>query len=101
VSTRKATLLLHRRVALEPAAFVEMVLWAVPRAVSGSVHLLKYRLSYVVRGEPVLRYDNESGKGDHKHLRGVETPYVFVNPETLLDDFWADVRRWNDEDPGS
>jgi hypothetical protein len=36
-------------------------------------------------------YDNERGKGDHKHLKGEELPYVFVSLDRLLDDFAADV----------
>jgi hypothetical protein len=31
----------------------------------------------VVDGVCVLRYDNEAGKGDHKHIGTVETAYVF------------------------
>jgi hypothetical protein len=42
----------------------------------------------------VLRYDNEAGKGDHKHIGGEEIPYAFINAEKLLADFWADVRTW-------
>ena len=37
-------------------------------------------------------YDNERGKGDHRHLDGVETAYVFTSVEKLLADFWLDVR---------
>jgi hypothetical protein len=41
----------------------------------------------------LLRYDNETGKGDHKHLGEKEIPYVFTTPERLLDDFWNDVNK--------
>ena len=34
------------------------------------------RLAYVVRGVCVLRYDNEAGKGDHRHFGSGERPYV-------------------------
>lgn len=53
-----------------------------------------YRLALVVKGNCVLRYDNEAGKGDHKHLDEDEIPYVFSSPEELLDDFWNDVDNW-------
>jgi hypothetical protein len=36
-------------------------------------------------------YENERGKGDHRHIRG-ETPYAFTGVEQLMADFWADVR---------
>lgn len=45
----------------------------------------------------MLRYDNESGKGDHRHMGGKETTYVFVSVDQLLDDFLADVARWKGE----
>ncbi len=37
---------------------------------------------------------NEAGKGDHKQVGDVETPYVFNRYETVLADFWADVESW-------
>jgi hypothetical protein len=51
-------------------------------------------LAYVVRGECVLCYDNEAGKGDHRHLGAVEAPYHFTTPAQLLAEFWSDVDRW-------
>ena len=39
----------------------------------------------------VLRYDNEAGKGDHKHAGDAEQRYRFKDAEQLLVDFWADV----------
>lgn len=36
-------------------------------------------------------YDNERGKGDHKHIGKVETPYKFTTGEQLVADFLADV----------
>lgn len=42
----------------------------------------------------MLRYDNEAGKGDHKHVGGHEVPYRFVDLETLQADFWVDVESW-------
>lgn len=42
-------------------------------------------------GECLLRYDNETGKGDHRHVRDKEHEYRFKNAEQLLADFWNDV----------
>jgi uncharacterized protein DUF6516 len=39
----------------------------------------------------ILRYDNEAGKGDHRHIGRIEKRHKFVDPETLLADFWNDV----------
>ena len=90
----KAGLLLHERHALAEEAFAELRIWSVPERVRGSKHDLKYRLVYVVRGICVLRYDNEAGKGDHRHLGSIETPYDFFSLERLLVDFWHDVDNW-------
>jgi len=90
----KADLLLRERHQLAPDAFVELRIWRVPASLSGSAHSLKYALAYVVKGECVLRYDNEAGKGDHRHLGEAETPYAFTSPEQLLRDFWSDVDSW-------
>jgi len=90
----KAERLVKERLSQGDNGFVELVLWRVPQPVPGSLHLFKYRLAYVVEGECVLRYDNEAGKGDHKHLGDTESVYVFSTPERLLADFWADVDNW-------
>ena len=42
-------------------------------------------------GEVVLLYDVHRGKSHHRHLRGKETSYKFVNEDALLDDFIRDV----------
>jgi Family of unknown function (DUF6516) len=69
----------------------------VPRPVPGSGHDLKYALAYVVSGTCVLRYDNEAGKGDHRHLGAVEMDYRFTTAAALLADFWYDVNQWRPE----
>jgi hypothetical protein len=96
-SNMKAELLLRERHVVAESAFVELRIWRVPAAVPGSAHEYKYALAYVVAGRCVLRYDNEAGKGDHRHIGAVETPYRFTTPEVLLADFWADVARWRPE----
>lgn len=73
------------------AGFVEIVIWQVPDPVSPSDHPYKYRLAYIVKGERIVGYDNERGKGDHRHFSGRETPYRFVSPQQLMVDFMADV----------
>jgi Family of unknown function (DUF6516) len=87
----KATLLIDERHVLDAHAFVEIVVWRLPRAMRGSNHGFKYRLALVVDGLCVLRYDNEAGKGDHRHIRDKEEPYRFTDPERLLTDFWRSV----------
>ena len=89
----KAELLMRERRVLE-VGFIEVIVWGLPEPLNGSAHSFKYRLAYVVEGECVLRYDNESGNGDHRHTGGKETAYVDVSVDQLLDDFLADVAAW-------
>ena len=90
----KAEALARERYILAEDAFVEIVVWRVPRALKGSSHQFKYRLALVAAGECAVRYDNEAGKGDHRHVGDVESTYSFSTYEKLLADFWADVDAW-------
>ena len=87
----KADLLLRERSILRENAFAELVVWRLPAAMSGSTHRYKYRLALIVEGQCVLRFDNETGKGDHRHVGGSETAYRFISAEQLLADFWTAV----------
>lgn len=89
-----ASLLLYERHVLSSNSFAELRIWQVPTAVRGSVHGFKYSLALIVSGECVLRFDNEAGKGNHRHLGETELSYEFVDPTKLLRDFWAEVDRW-------
>jgi hypothetical protein len=82
-----------RRIKLSDTSFAEVVIWQVPQPVHGSVHGYKYRLACVVDEVCVLRYDNEAGKGDHRHFGEREASYAFTTLEQLVEDFWADVAR--------
>lgn len=97
----KAVELIGTRIPYSESAFAELVLWRLPKPIDGSSHRFKYRLAYVVRGECVLRYDNEVGKGDHRHFGKKESAYVFTTPEQLITDFQKDIARWNHENRNS
>jgi hypothetical protein len=93
----KASLVARTRIVYAENAFAELVLWRVPASVIGSAHDFKYRLAYVVDGVCVIRYDNEAGKGDHRHFGDVESAFAFTTPEALLAAFEQDIARWNRE----
>lgn len=83
---------------IDEVTFIETSVVRLAEPLEGSDHPYKYSLALVVAGECVLRYDNERGKGDHKHEGKVEDEYVFTTLSQLLSDFKADVRRvLNDE----
>jgi hypothetical protein len=93
----KAEMLVRRRIVLAEDAFAEIVVWRLGAPMPPSTHPFKYRLAYVVAGSCVLRYDNEAGKGDHRHVGKHETSYAFTTPDQLMADFSADIERWNHE----
>jgi len=73
---------------------IEVVIWHLPAPLPGSTHPYKYRLFY---GQPdgrcIVRYDNERGKGDHRHVDDIEEPYRFFSLRRLVEDFEADIER--------
>ena len=71
--------LLYRQKFLYPdGAIREMVLWQLPKPTKDTC---------------VVRYDNETGKGDHRHEGDREEPYAFTDVETLVADFLVDIAR--------
>ena len=89
-----ARLLLRERRIIAEDRFAEIVIWRLPRPAEGSTHDFKYRMAFVVDQVCVLRFDNETGKGDHKHVGEREVPYRFTDLATLQSDFWKDVETW-------
>lgn len=89
----KALLVIHERVFFEDGFLIEIKVWRVPEPVIPSAHSLKYSLFYGRSGSRVLGYDNEKGKGDHRHDKNGERAYRFISIEKLLEDFKADVER--------
>jgi Family of unknown function (DUF6516) len=88
----RAILILHRKRLYDDGAMAEMKLWLVPAPVRGSKHSFKYSLFYGHAGTRHVGYDNEAGKGDHRHYGDREEVYRFTTPEQLMVDFLADVR---------
>lgn len=97
MTNMKAIELINTRIIYSESKFAELVLWRLSKPLRGSLHNFKYRLAYVVRGECIIRYDNETGKGDHRHFDGTESVYVFTTPEQLIADFQDEIGRWNHE----
>lgn len=86
-------LLIRERIVYPDGALAEMIVWRVPSPGPPGTHDFKYRLAYVVGGERVLGYDNERGKGDHRHYKGLETRYELASIDQLLADFVAEVEK--------
>src|SRR5487761_2361026 len=86
ISNMKAELISRERFWLTEDVKIEIVIWRLPRALPGSRHRFKYRLALISRRVCVLRYDNEAGKGDHKHVAEREVPYRITDLDTLQAD---------------
>jgi hypothetical protein len=88
-----AILLFRNKRYYDDGGIVELKIWRVQTSVPGSEHDLKYSLFYGREGERLVGYDNEAGKGDHRHCGDKEEVYTFSNVNQLVADFLADVSR--------
>lgn len=90
----KAKLIYRSKLIYPDGAIREMVIWQLPQKTPERLHALKYRLYYGdSRGNCLIRYDNETGKGDHKHVKGEEYPYNFTDVKELVDDFQYEINQ--------
>lgn len=81
----------------EDGTIIEVVIWQTAEPLLPCVHPYKYRLYYGNHQGCRVRYDNERGKGDHRHVAGREFDYEFTTLEQLLEDFETDIDRWGTE----
>ena len=89
-----ATLIFRSKFIYPEGAIREMVLWKLNRKMPLSSHSFKYRLYYgLADGTCVIRYDNETMKGDHRHVWDREEAYRFRDVETLVSNFLEDIAK--------
>lgn len=87
----KAVKLFHDKATLPDGSIVEMTIWQLAKSDPERPHGLKCSLYCGRAGERLAGYDNERGKGDHKHIADRELRYRFVSVEQLVNDFLADI----------
>ncbi len=91
-----AKLLVNRRIINDYGDIIQVRIWRVPKS-NDFPEGVKYSMVYIrVEGENyerVLGYDNERGKGHHKHFFGEEIPINFSGVDELIEIFFEDVRR--------
>ncbi|MBI2959643.1 MAG: hypothetical protein HYY28_04960 [Betaproteobacteria bacterium] len=78
----------------DEGSIIEIVIWELSEPLPPSTHCYRYRLYYGSGGASRVRYDNERGKGDHRHIGEQEEDYVFTTLEQLIEDFRRDVENW-------
>ena len=94
----KAKLLYYEKYIYTDGSIREMVLWQLPKKSDDKPHGFKYILYYgLPDGRCLVRYDNEKGKGDHRHAINREEPYQFKNVERLVADFLSDITTAREE----
>lgn len=91
-----AQLIARAKEVRDDGSVVEIVVWRLPQPLPPCTHMYKYRLYFGSDGHCRVRYDNERGKGDHRHVGGQEERYLFASVEQLLDDFEHDIQHWSD-----
>ena len=64
----RAELLARTKDVRGDGSIVEVVIWELSEPIQPSTHPYKYRLYYGAGGDSRVRYDNERGKGDHRHI---------------------------------
>jgi hypothetical protein len=90
----KAIQVIKAKEVRDDGTIIEVVVWQLPASLEPCTHKYKYRLFYGLPGLCRVRYDNELGKGDHRHMNGREKPYLFIGLERLLLDFQRDIQDW-------
>jgi hypothetical protein len=90
----KAVLLARTKDVRSDGSIVEVVVWELSEPLAPSTHLYKYRLFFGAGDASRIRYDNELGEGDHRHIGEKEEDYTFTTLEQLLDDFERDIANW-------
>lgn len=92
----KATLIAKSKEIHDDGSSVEVVVWQLSEPVPPCTHPYKYRLYFGSSGVCRVRYDNERGKSDHKHINTDEVAYSFTTIDQLLDDFEQDMTNWRE-----
>lgn len=87
-------MLVNRKVVLNDGSIIQAVVRELAEPLPKSKHSYKYRFYYGKEGRSLVRYDNERGKGDHRHYPEGDESYVFTSLDKLLSDFIRDIERY-------
>lgn len=89
-----ATLVFRDKIVFSDGSIQEVVIWRLPSVDPERPHDLKYSLFFGKDGVRIVGYDNERGKGDHRHYGTTEEQYDLTTVEQLMSDFEADVDKY-------
>ena len=99
ITMRKAVLILDTKTVLQDGRILQRNIWKLPQPEPNRSHGFKYRLYCGKNGQTIVRYDNEAGKGDHRHIgpNELESAHPFTSLVQLLRDFAQDVEQFSGE----
>lgn len=92
-------MILDTKTVLQDGRILQRKIWQLSQPEPGRPFGWKYSLYCGIGGRTIVRYDNETGKADHRHV-GVqerESAYAFTSLAQLLADFARDVERLSGE----
>lgn len=89
-----AQLLAQAKEVRDDGCILEIAIWRLPQPLPPCRHIYQYRPYYGAGGVTRVRYDNERGKGDHRHIGDAEEVYASATLEQLIDDFRQGVEGW-------
>ncbi|MGH8652183.1 MAG: toxin-antitoxin system TumE family protein [Gammaproteobacteria bacterium] len=79
---------------LSDGRVIQRIVWQLPEPTPERPHGLKYRLYCGKEGRCIVRYDNETGKGDHVHYgEENERSYGFISFASSAEFVGTDLRR--------
>ena len=91
---RRALSVMNRKLSRDDGSILQFIVWELPGPLPGCTHRYKYRFYFGKNGIPLVRYDNERGKGDHRHYKDGEESYTLHDLNTLLRDFLMDMAQF-------
>ena len=95
----KGRLILDIKSALEDGRVIQRRVWQLPQSTPDRPYGIKFSLYCGKDGKTIVRYDNESRKGAHRHIGPdeAESAYDFVSLVRLLKDFAQDIENFSGE----
>lgn len=94
----KATLIFKQRDDLPNSVILGQRVFRLAEPNADAPHGYSYRLHCGLPGKTLVRFDNETGKGDHIHWGETEQPYTFTSVDQLLADFEAAIQPYLGDD---
>ncbi len=91
IDSIKAELILDFKYVEADGSIIQTTVWKISTPVPPTTHGFKYRRVYSAGGMQIVGFDNERGKGDHRHSDGKESICEFFDLNQLIEGFIVEV----------